>query len=127
MNLVRYEAACRALTECKAVDEVKRGRTRPLPSGVWPDGKGKTLEVDAAEIRIRAERLGELIAAQKATVGLNTGAAGIGKSALPARRALKPDSPDMGISHNLSSRSQLLAAVSEAEFESELGKSGATV
>lgn len=51
--------------------------------------KDNTLEVDAPEIRIRAERrLGELIAAQKATVGLNTGAAGIGKSAVVVTTAL---------------------------------------
>ena len=45
--------------------------------------KDKTLEVDAAEIRIRAERrLGELIAAQKAGPGLAKGVrmAGGGKS-----------------------------------------------
>jgi len=35
---------------------------------------GRELEVDAAEIRMRAERrLGEIISAQKATVGLATG------------------------------------------------------
>lgn len=45
--------------------------------------KNKTLEIDAAEIRIRAERrLGEMITIQKETVGLNTGAAG---SAGPGR------------------------------------------
>ena len=44
--------------------------------------KNKQLEVDAAEIRISAERrLGELIKAQKDNVGLAKGAAGIGKSA----------------------------------------------
>jgi hypothetical protein len=32
----------------------------------------------------RARRLGQLIAEQKATVGLNTGAKGIGKSVVPA-------------------------------------------
>ncbi len=36
--------------------------------------RDRSLEVDAAEIRIKAERrLGELIRAQKETVGLNKG------------------------------------------------------
>ena len=44
-------------------------------SDVWKGNK--QLEIDAAEIRIRAERrLGELIEEQKKTVGLNRGAKG---------------------------------------------------
>lgn len=130
MNLIRYDAACRALTECKAVDEVKTWADKATAMQAYGRiAKDKTLEVDAAEIRIRAERrLGELIAAQKATVGLNTGAAGIGKSAvLGEDRTSSPTLSDIGVSKNLSSRSQLLAAVPEAEFESEVGESGVTV
>ena len=83
--------------------------------------KDKTLEEDAAEIRIRAERrLGELIVAQKASGGLNTGAAGLGvnqhnKNETPSSQTSAPKLSDVGISHNLSSLSQLLAAVPEAE------------
>ena len=46
-----------------------------LAVDVWKSNK--QLEIDAAEIRIRAERrLGELIEEQKKTVGLNRGAKG---------------------------------------------------
>ena len=80
--------------------------------------------MDAAEIRIRAERrLGELIRAQKATEGLNTGAAGVGPIAVVTHdRNQSPTLADMGVSKDLSSRSQLLAAVPEEEFESESGE-----
>lgn len=126
--LIKYEAACRALAECKAVDEVK----------VWADkaaamqaygrmAKDKTLEVDAAEIRIRAERrLGELLAAQKAGPGLNKGAQGNpgGQGAKLVRSSetttQTPTLAEAGISKDLSSRAQKLAAVPEAEFEAEL-------
>lgn len=130
-QLIKYEAACRALAECKAVDEVK----------VWADkaaamqaygrmAKDKTLEVDAAEIRLRAERrLGELIAAQKASGGLNRGArvAGNKPGAGQASPAVVTDDrrsklADAGISKDLSSRAQKLAAVPEAEFEAEVGE-----
>lgn len=121
--LIKYEAACRALAECKAVDEVK----------VWADkaaamqaygrmAKDKTLEVDAAEIRIRAERrLGELIAAQKAGPGLaKPGVKPSPNSVVTNDRIQTPTLAEAGISKDLSSRAQKLAAVPEAEFEAEL-------
>ncbi len=79
--------------------------------------RNKNLEVDAAEIRLRAERrLGELIAAQKATVGLNTGRAGKGRPRLggslsePPKDSI-PTLAEAGIDKKLSSRAQELAAV----------------
>ena len=51
--------------------------------------------------------MGEMIAAQKETVGLNTGAQGIGKSAVvDDDRTRKPTLADAGISKDLSSRAQ---------------------
>jgi hypothetical protein len=69
----------------------------------------------------RAERrLGELITAQKATHGLSAG----GRPAETPRdeRGVIPALSEAGISYDLSSRSQALAAVPEAEFESEVGR-----
>jgi hypothetical protein len=95
--------------------------------------KDKTLEVDAAEIRIRAgRRLGEMLAAQKAAGGFSTGVrlagaqpgANDGSSAVVADDH-RPDAPKLaaaGISKDLSSRAQKLAAVPEAEFEAEVGE-----
>ena len=63
-------------------------------------------QLDAAEIRIRAERrLGELLIEQKATVGLNTGAAGIGTIAV-VRDDRTPTLADIGVSKNLSIHAQ---------------------
>ncbi|GAA2867211.1 hypothetical protein GGQ99_001323 [Aminobacter niigataensis] len=77
-SLIRYDAACRALAEAKSVDDVKDIRDSAEAMRAYAkQARNKQLEVDAAEIRIRAERrLGEMIRDQKSTVGLNQGAAG---------------------------------------------------
>lgn len=124
--LIKYEAACLALAECKAVDEVKAWADKAAAMQAYGRmAKDKTLEVDAAEIRIRAERrLGELIAAQKAGPGLAKGVrmAGGGESPVVVRddRRETPTLAEAGISKDLSSRAQKLAAVPEEEFEAEL-------
>jgi hypothetical protein len=124
-QLIKYEAACTAIAECKAVDEVKAWADKAAAMQAYGRmAKDKTLEVDAAEIRIRAERrLGELISAQKAAEGLNIGRAGRAPIAVDSNdRDTRPTLSDIGISKDLSSRSQKLAAVPEAEFESEVGE-----
>lgn len=124
--LIKYEAACLALAECKAVDEVKAWADKAAAMQAYGRmAKDKTLEVDAAEIRIRAERrLGELIAAQKAGPGLAKGVrmAGGGETPVVVRddRRETPTLAEAGISKDLSSRAQKLAAVPEEEFEAEL-------
>lgn len=128
-SLIKYEAARRALAECKSVDEAKAWADKAAAMQAYQRMAGdKTLEVDAAEIRIRAERrLGELIADQKNTVGLNQGArisgsvggANRGESAVVTNdHRLKLS--DVGISKDQSSRAQKLAAVPAAVFEAEL-------
>lgn len=122
-QLIKYEAACRALAECKSVDEVKSWADKAAAMQAYGRmAKDKTLEVDAAEIRIRAERrLGEMLSAQKADGGLNKGKLKQGP-ALVANEDGKstPKLADVGIGYDLSSRAQKLAAVPEAEFEAEL-------
>lgn len=128
-ELVRYEAACRALAECKAVDEVKAWADKAAAMQAYGRmAQDKGLEIDAAEIRIRAERrLGEMLAHQKADGGLNSGVRMAGKSAdgsavvCDDRRSAAPKLAEAGISKDLSSRAQKLAAVPEAEFEAEVG------
>ena len=95
--------------------------------------KNRTLEVDAAEIRIRAERrVGQLIGAQKGSTGLNRGGGekGVGragKNAPPTSgRILKPTLAEAlelpkKEAHRLSERSQKLAAVPEKRFERMVG------
>jgi len=124
--LVRYDAACRALAAAKTTDEVKDLRDRAEAMRAYArQAKNRQLEIDAAEIRIRAERrLGELIKAQKETVGLNKGAAAGGKKKGGSRSSYKeprdtaPTLAEAGIDKKLSSRAQKLAAVPETKFES---------
>lgn len=125
--LVKYEAARKALAEAKSTDEVRKIRdTAEAMRAYARQAKDKQLEIDAAEIRIRAERrLGEMLAAQRATAGLNTGTAGKGR---PKKGGANEEPPkdnrptlaEAGIDKKLSSRAQKLAAVPEDEFEGEL-------
>lgn len=131
-ELVQYERARLALAECKAVDEVKAWADKAAAMQAYGRmAKDKTLEVDAAEIRLRAERrLGEMLVEQKAGAGLAAGARGQlagkkrGGQALVTHEGQKaaPKLADAGISYDLSSRAQKLAAVPEAEFEAEVGQ-----
>ena len=75
-NLIKYEAACSALAACKSVDEAKDWTDKAAAMQAYGRmAKNRTMEVDAAEIRIRAERrLGEMLSSQKAAGGRNTGA-----------------------------------------------------
>lgn len=123
--LIKYDAACRALAECKAVDEVKAWADKAAAMQAYGKmAKDKTLEVDAAEIRIRAERrLGEMLAQQKADGGLNKGRLKQGPVVVADDHGESaPKLADAGISKDLSSRAQKLAAVPEEEFETEVGE-----
>src|SRR4051812_26141673 len=77
-SLLKYDAACRAIAEAKSTDEAKEIRNKSIALAAYArQAKNKDLEADAIEIRLRATRkLGQLIQAQKKTVGLNRGNAG---------------------------------------------------
>lgn len=115
--LAKYEAAREALAVCKSVDEVKNWADRAAATQAYARmAKDKGLEVDAAEIRIRAERrLGEMLLEQKATVGMaKPGPKKIGTSTEPISLA------EVGIDKKLSARAQKIAKVPAAEFEAEV-------
>jgi len=116
-GLIRYEAALHALAECVAVDEVKEFADKAAAMQAYARmSKDRTMEVQAGEIRIRAERrLGELILAQKETGGL----AKPGPKSLRSAEGI-PTLGDAGISYNMSSRAQQLASVPAEEFEERL-------
>lgn len=128
-GLARYETACRALAEARAVDEAKDVRDKAEALRIYArQVENKSLEIDAAEIRIRAERrIGELISEQKSTVGLNPGVRLAGKDSAGASVVVEDDRRNVptlasvGISKDLSSRAQKLAAVPKEEFEAEVG------
>jgi len=70
--LVKYDAACKAIAIAKSADEAKDIHDRADAMRIYArQSKNRQGEIDMAEIRMRAERrLGELITAQKETVGL---------------------------------------------------------
>ncbi len=124
--LVRYDAACQAVAAAKSVDEVQELRAKADALRAYgKQAKNRQLEIDAAEIRIRAERrLGELMAEQKATVGVNGGGR-------PAETGLKPnpvsgEAPatlaEAGIDKNLAHRARTYASVPKEQFEQLLSK-----
>lgn len=122
MKLVRYDEACRALAEARSFDEAKSWVDKSAAMQAYArQAKNRQLEVDAAEIRLRSERrLGELIAEQKATIGLATGGQpyqATGSNLAPVER---PTLASVGIDKKLSSRAQKLAAVPDAKFEGML-------
>lgn len=128
MELVKYNAACLALAEAKFVDEVKDIRDKAEAMRAYArQAQNRQLEIDAAEIRFRAERrLGEVIKQQKETVGLNKGAAGGGVKDSPRGnftepRDTTPTLAEVGISKKLSSHAQKIAALPEAKFEEIVG------
>jgi len=119
VNLAKYDAACYAIQVAVAVDEVKDIKDKADAMRLYAhQAKNKALEVDAAEIRHRAERrLGEMISHQKETVGLATG----GGDTSGGSREVPPHEPptlaEAGIDKKLSARAQKLAAIPEEEFE----------
>ncbi len=127
VSLIRYDAAKKALAAARSVDEVKDIRNAAIALETYAKlAKDRTLIDDATDIRLRAElRLGEMIAAQKETVGLATGAAGIGRSAsaVPEEyRTQPPTLAEAGIDKKLSARAQKLASLSPEEFEERIAR-----
>lgn len=128
--LAKYEAARAALAECRRVDEAKDLRDRAEAMRVYArQARDVQLEIDAWEIRIRAERrLGEMIAEQKATVGLNRGRAGAGRPHLggsatePPKSDGRPTLADAGIDKKLSSTAQRVASITEQAFEAMVSR-----
>jgi hypothetical protein len=116
-QLVKYDAACKAVAEAKSVDEAKDIHDKAVLWEVYArQAKNKDLEADAKAIRMRAIRkLDELRRAQKETVGLNTGAKGIGKKGV--RVTEKPTLASQGIDKNLAHKGRVLGAMSDEKFE----------
>jgi N6-adenosine-specific RNA methylase IME4 len=124
-ELVLYEAARSALAAAVSVDEVKNIRDRALAMQILAKQARDSELIDkATELRLRAERrLGEMIIAQKETIGLAQGAAGIGKpaSAVPEKyRTQPPTLASAGIDKKLSASAQKIAAMPAPAFEAHL-------
>jgi len=116
-QLVRYDAARRALAEARSVDEVKEIRDVALAMALYArQAKNHDLEADAVEIRMRAtRRLDQLRQAQKDTVGLSMGTRG--SRIKGARVDEKPTLASQGIDKNLAHQARVLGKLSDADFE----------
>ena len=117
-QLIAYDAARRALTEAKNFDEVREISNRAEALRAYAlQAKNRHLEIDAAEIRIRAQRrIGELIEDLKSTAGFSKG----GRPLKGSEGDSRPTLADLGIDHKLSSLSQLLARQPLEVFEDRL-------
>lgn len=111
--LIQYDLACRALAQAKSVDEVKDIRDKSDAMRHYAkQAKNKELEIDAAEIRIRAEiRLGEMLLEQKETEGMAKGGQPYQSTGSRKEPVATPTLADVGIDKKLSMRSQKLAAI----------------
>jgi N6-adenosine-specific RNA methylase IME4 len=117
-GLVLYEAACRALAKARTVDEVKKIRDKSMRWRLCAQqANNKTLEADALEIRLRAERrLGEMLIEDHDLLS---------KGGRP-RKTSSIEEPvsvtlmtlgEIGIDKKLSMRAQQFAALPEAQFD----------
>ena len=120
LALSRYDVACRAVAEAKAVDDIVEivGQANAVHAYAR-QAKNRQMEIDAAEIRIRAERrLGELMAAQKASIGPAPAGRRPVKIGLNQNPLTKPPSlTEAGIDKNLAHRARTYAAVPTERFE----------
>jgi N6-adenosine-specific RNA methylase IME4 len=116
-ELTHYDAACRALAEAIAIDEVKDIRDQAI---AWQhyarQAKNRDAEADAVAIRMRATRkLDQLRQAQKETVGLAKG--GRPTKTGFSNNPVLPTLAMQGINKNLAQQARVLGALSDEQFE----------
>jgi N6-adenosine-specific RNA methylase IME4 len=115
--LAKIDLAKTALAEAKTLQEVKEIANMAEAARVYAQRSkaGKEVEMYAVEITLLAERrLGEMLKETTKNQGAN-GSVVTGRG----RRPVKDDTPtlsDLGISKDLSSRAQIIAAIPEEDF-----------
>jgi N6-adenosine-specific RNA methylase IME4 len=133
-GLALYDAACRALAEAVAVDEVKDIHDQAAAMAEYARrAKNHKAEADAIALRMHAaRRLGQLMQAQNESVGFNRGAAGGGKKIGPRGllknpRDLRPTLASQGIDKNLAHQARVLYRMDEPAFERKIAEARVSV
>lgn len=124
MELVRYDAMCRAISECHSVDEVQDLHNKALALELYArQAKNTDAERKACEVRLRAERrAGDLYADMERSPTANGGDV----KSESARSDCAPISEyraaldRTGVSERTAQRWQQLASVDERVFEEAL-------
>lgn len=116
-GLIRYEAARAALADARSVDEVKDIHDKAEAMRAYARMANDTqLEMDSAELRLRAERrLGVMLTAEKMAGRLGPGQPKKNGNENEPFFRVKLD--DIGIDKQLSSRSQKVGGIGEQAFE----------
>lgn len=120
MQLIRYEAARKALAEAHSVDEVKDIRDKAEAMRAYArQAKDDTLESYASKIKIRAERrAGQMLLDMEKAKG------GQPYQATPTTMGVVETLSDLDINYNQSSRWQKIADIPEPEFEKAIEGGG---
>ncbi len=118
MQLIRYEAARRALAEARRIDEVKDLHDKAEAVRHYARQAGDTtLEADAFEIRERAKRrCGQL------TRQIETASANQHRALIPSNGTKQTVFESVRLSKSAAYRNEQLAGMSEAEFERRLAQ-----
>lgn len=115
--LSKYDVARAALAECRKIDEAKEIHDQAEALRVYArQARDRDLEIDAMEIRLRAERrLGELLIAAKEAGQISRGQPP--KNSAEKAEFSRVTLADAGIDHKLSSRAQKTAGIAARAFE----------
>jgi N6-adenosine-specific RNA methylase IME4 len=120
--LVLYDSACNALAQARSLLDVKDVADKALAIKEYGRlANDRSLELNAAELRIRAERrLGEMIAAGKAAGVIAEGRPP--KNCSDSEQFPRVRLNEIGIDRKLSSRAQKLASISERAIEARIAR-----
>jgi hypothetical protein len=122
-ELARYDTACRALAEARSVDEAISIRCEAAQlAAAARIANNHQAEADAFAIRMRAtRRLGQLMQAQKESVGLASGGEHGGRRRIDGSRENpsipRPTLAMQGIGKRLAHEARVLSAPSDKAFE----------